>query len=247
MSDPWALAAIFAALAMGGFLKGAIGLGTPVLAIPVMSAIFDVRTAVVLMVLPNLITNILQFWCHHRRILGQGLYLRYAVGAAIGVAVGTVLLVRMSGAALSLAVAAALVAFILLRLTRPDWQLSHSAADKLAAPMGTLAGLLQGAAGLSAPVMVGYFNAMRLERLVFLPAASAAFLAMGLTQLPMMTAMGLMTPELALVSLFALIPLLALMPVGAWVARRISAQAFDRILLIVLGLLALKLIWDALS
>jgi hypothetical protein len=37
------------------------------------------------------------------------------------------------------------------------------------------------------------------------------------------------------------------MPVGAWLARRISVKAFDRVTLAVLALIAVKLIFDALS
>jgi uncharacterized membrane protein YfcA len=37
------------------------------------------------------------------------------------------------------------------------------------------------------------------------------------------------------------------MPVGAWLARRIRVQAFDRVTLAVLAVIAVKLIHDALG
>jgi len=54
--------AAFAALALGGTLKGATGMGAPLTAIPVMTALFDVRLAVVVMLLPNLYTTLWQLW-----------------------------------------------------------------------------------------------------------------------------------------------------------------------------------------
>jgi hypothetical protein len=37
------------------------------------------------------------------------------------------------------------------------------------------------------------------------------------------------------------------MPLGAWLARRISASAFDRVILGLLLILSLRLIWQALA
>lgn len=54
--------AVFAALALGETLKGATGMGAPLIAIPVMTALFDVRLAVVVMLLPSLYTNLWQLW-----------------------------------------------------------------------------------------------------------------------------------------------------------------------------------------
>lgn len=95
--------------------------------------------------------------------------------------------------------------------------------------------------------MVSFLNAIRLERLVFIAVVSLAFLCMALVQVPLQVTLGLMTWDLAILSLFALIPLLAFMPIGAWLARRISAATFDRIVLVILSLLAAKLIWDAVT
>jgi uncharacterized membrane protein YfcA len=38
---------------------------------------------------------------------------------------------------------------------------------------------------------------------------------------------------------------MAAMPLGAWLARRISASTFDRVILALLTLLSLRLIWQA--
>jgi hypothetical protein len=67
-SDLHAHLAAFAALALGGTLKGATGMGAPLIAIPVMTALFDVRLAVVVMLLPNLYTTLWQllFFRAHR-------------------------------------------------------------------------------------------------------------------------------------------------------------------------------------
>ena len=57
--DFFSFAAIFLAFALGGILKGATGAGTPVIAIPVLTIFFDVQLAVIIMVMPNLISNLI--------------------------------------------------------------------------------------------------------------------------------------------------------------------------------------------
>ena len=61
------LAALFLAFALGGIVKGATGAGAPVVAIPVIAIFFDVQLAVIIMAVPNLISNLLQI-IHYRKV-----------------------------------------------------------------------------------------------------------------------------------------------------------------------------------
>jgi hypothetical protein len=51
---------ICAALALGGFVKGVAGAGMPIVAIPVLASFLDVQSAVAVMVLPVIVTNVMQ-------------------------------------------------------------------------------------------------------------------------------------------------------------------------------------------
>ena len=61
-SDPLIIIAILVAFSLGGILKGATGAGAPIITIPVIAAFYDVRIAVIIMVIPNLLTNIGQLY-----------------------------------------------------------------------------------------------------------------------------------------------------------------------------------------
>ena len=67
--DPITIIAIFIAFALGGILKGATGAGAPIITIPVIAAFYDVRIAVIIMVIPNLLTNIGQLYQFRKTIL----------------------------------------------------------------------------------------------------------------------------------------------------------------------------------
>ncbi len=236
---------ILSALAMGGILKGATGAGAPVMAVPVMAAFFDVRLAVAIMVTPSLTTNLWQmirFWPHR---LGNGMYLRFALGGAFGAAIGTAMLATLSPRILTLLVAGAVIAYVGLRLLRPDFRINDALASRLMIPAGAAAGILQGAAGISAPISVSFLNAIRLERLQFIATIAVFFFAMSLVQLPSLFIAGIMSLPLLGLSVLALIPLVAFMPLGAWAARRLSPKGFDRLILVFLSILAVRLIYTS--
>jgi uncharacterized protein len=226
-------------------LKGATGAGAPIIAVPALAMMVDVRFAVTVMLVPNLVTNLVQGWTYRSRLLAPGFVLAFAGGGAAGALLGSWLLAAVPGHFLTLGVALAVAAYIALRLLHPGWTLAYEAARRLALPVGGLGGLLQGASGVSAPVSISFLNAMRLERPVFIATISLFFAAMGSVQIPALALFGVLTRERLLVSALALAPLLAGMPLGARLARQVSPRVFDRFILVLLGALALKLAADA--
>ena len=66
----------------------------------------------------------------------------------------------------------------------------------------------------------------------------------GAVQVPSLIYLGILTSERALFSCVALIPLFAFMPVGAMLARFLSPERFNQMLLALLFLLAMRLIYS---
>lgn len=245
--DPFSILAILLALALGGLLKGATGAGTPVVAVPVMAAFFDVRLAVVIMVTPNLVTNLWQWHSFRHHTLPGGFGLALSLAGALGALLGTALLATAPVRLLSLLVAAAVLAYISLRVLKPHFRLAFEHARRIVWPVGVAGGVLQGAVGISAPISVTFLNAMRLERPQFICTISLFFIAMSVVQIPTLFLAGLMTPQLLALGVLAMLPQIGAMPLGEWLARRISAQTFDRLILGLLAALALRLVWTALA
>lgn len=236
---------VIIAFALGGILKGATGAGAPVIAVPVMTLFFGAPFAVAVFSIPNLVTNIWQGWAYRAHVVKGPLMLRFAVAGALGAGLGSFMLAWLPTEALTLTVALSVLAYVGFRAARPGWTLALHRAEKLAAPMGVLGGILQGAAGLSAPVSLSFLNAIRLERAQFIITISVFFLAMALVQVPLLAVLGILTAERFVLSCLALVPLMAAMPLGAWLARRISARMFDLVILVLLLILSLRLIWQA--
>jgi uncharacterized membrane protein YfcA len=244
MFDWTTLLIVFACLAGGGVLKGATGAGAPVLAVPALAMMFDVRFAVVVMMMPNLLTNILQAWRFWKTRLPGPFVWMFALAGAVGAGIGTVILAVFPADHLSLLVALGVFGYIAARLARPDWMVALPLAERLSIPVGLTAGFLQGASGVSAPVSLTFLNAMRLDRPVFISTVSIFFVAMTLLQVPTLAFAGIMTWHGLAISFGAMLPILAFMPVGSALARRFSKETFDRAIMVLLAALALKLIYD---
>lgn len=233
--------------AVGGILKGATGAGAPIAAIPIIALYYNVPVAVAVFVVPNLVSNSIQVWTHRKARIGSDFLLRFVLAGVAGAAVGTWLLARVPTDALKLAVAVAVIIFIVFRLMRPEWSLPMAAARTVAAPIGLVAGVLQGASGISAPVSITFLNAMRLPRPGFISTISIFFLSMLVVQVPMLAGYGFLTVERLLIGCAATVVLTGFMPVGAFLGRLVSPETFNRIILVLLGLLALRLFWDVLA
>lgn len=238
---------VFLAFGLGGILKGATGAGAAIIAVPVMTIFFGAPFAVAVFAIPNLVTNVWQGWSFRRHALASPLTLHFAVAGALGAGIGSFLLAWLPSEALNLAVALSVLAYVGFRAFRPGWVLSLARAERLAAPMGVLGGILQGAAGLSAPVSLSFLNALKLQRPQFIFTISVFFLAMALVQIPLLAGLGILTGERFVISCLALIPLVATMPLGAWLGKRLSAAIFDRVILGLLVILSLRLVWQAVA
>ena len=243
---PLALGLAALGLLLAGVLKGATGAGAPIIAIPALATIFDVPTAVALMASPNFFTNAWQAWVYRRAQPPWVLTVRLVIGAMVGTAIGTIGLVGLPQEGLSLLVAAGVVVYVAFRLARPHWGLTPATGQALSGPVGLISGLMQGAAGLSAPVSITFLNALRLDRAPFIAVASWFFASMSVTQVPALAAFGLLSPAILVGSLAAVTLILSGMPLGRLLARRVSPVTFDRLILALLTVVAVKLVVDAL-
>ena len=243
VSDPVIIIAIFIAFALGGILKGATGAGAPIVTIPVMAAFYDVRIAVIIMVIPNLLTNIGQLYQFRKTILPRFFTISFALGGGIGAFLGTILLVNLPIKILTLSVACIVIIYILLKLIVPSWKLNYIKAKKLVFLMGAGGGILQGSAGLSAPISITFLNSMKLERSQFIPTISVYFGVMSIFQMPTLYYYDFLNLEIIIMSCISTIVLMAFMPFGSWIAKSVSKDSFDKITLILLGFIALRIIY----
>ncbi len=241
--DPLALLLIFATLAVGSFAKGVTGVGLPILAIPVLANAFGVERAVVVLVLPGMISNLWLIWVHRSE---AALTLRLApflLAGMLGGILGTWLLSAASPYLLNLLLAVWLGLYLLLLLLRPQFRIPH--AGRLSPAFGLLAGMTQGATGISAPIIAPFLSSLGLVGAQFVFAITAAFTLLAIGQMGAILHYHLLTPQRLLEGIVALVPVALFLPLGTRWARRISPRTFSRMLIAVLIAMELRLLWLA--
>lgn len=230
------------AFVLGGILKGATGAGAPFLAVPLMAILIDVPFAVAVFLMPNIVSNAWQVWTYRDDFPERRFSWGFAIAGLVGAFVGTFALALFSSGVLTTSVALVVLAYVAFRLANPGWSLTWPQAQRLVLPMGGIGGIFQGAIGLSAPISVTFMSAVGLARAQFIPIMSLYFLCMATMQLPTQVGLGIMTWERFLYSCLAVIPLLLGMPIGEYLGKRFSKAVFDKVILGVLSLLALRLL-----
>ncbi len=231
-----------AAIGLGGIVKGATGAGAPVVAVPVLAMLYDVPFAVAVFTVPNFLSNILQGWTLRSHQRDPRFTAVFALSGGAGAGVGSVALANLPSDALTLAVAGAVFLYLAFRIASPDWALTFDAARRFAPVAGFVGGVLQGAAGVSAPISISFLNAIRLPKPEFIATISVFFVAMSAVQLPVLTHLGILTWDRAGIGLVSTVCLLAAMPLGARLTRHVSPKGFDRIIMGLLGAMAVVLV-----
>lgn len=241
--DTTAFVVIFLALALGALAKAITGLGLPLIAIPIISVWLGVETAVVILALPTAVTNLWVMWSlREGRHEFRGLWPLY-VTSGVGAVVGTYVLTSISDRAITLSVAMIVFGFIALRLLQPDFQLDRGLFRRIAAPVGTLIGVVHGATGISGPLVATYVAAAKAPRVPHVFLVSAVFQVVTTVQLTTMIALGLFDRDRTIGTLLALIPVALVTPLGLRFGRRVRPETFQRLLLVLLAAVGLRLLY----
>ncbi|MBF9036117.1 TSUP family transporter [Rhodobacterales bacterium HKCCE2091] len=239
-----ALAAV-GSLLLGAVVKGVLGIGLPMVAIPLLTLVAGLPQALAIVSLPVAAANLMQVWQFRRAGRKPRVLWPFLLAGAAGTAAGTVILANVHEAWLELILSVLLAVYIAMRLLRSVARLGDRGATAVAAPAGLAAGLLHGTTGISGPLSITFFHAQRPERPEFILATGLVFLVFTLVQIPMLGATGIFGAEAALAGLAGLPAVAAGLWLGNRLARRMSARVFDRLILAVLCWTAGALAWRA--
>lgn len=242
-----ALLVILVAVSLGAVAKGVTGMGLPMIGIPVMASFLGVERAVLVMAIPTLVTNCWLLWAfrsHVRETRHLGVLLVLGLATTIP---GTVLLTRIDPAIPATVLGLLIVSYLVLLLVRPSFQLSERAGARAAPVVGVVGGALHGATGVSGPVFSTFLHCLGLSRGAFVFSITAVFQVAGLAQIVTFFSVGSYDGASLLQSLVAMAPIAVMFPLGIWLGGRISAQAFDRAVRVLLLAMAIKLLYDGIT
>lgn len=242
LQDPSVLALAVLAFALGGLVKGILGVGLPLVVVPLLSLVAPSPTAIALVSVPVVFSNVLQVWqaAPGSRQIKRFWPLTFCLVVATVVTVPMTL--ALSPKALNAMLAVAVLLAVAAMTFNPTITISPERERLVSAGIGLLSGLLGGVSSLTGPVIITYLSSLRLSREQFVGTISVIYLFAMLPLYLAMAAVGrLGVSELGL-SLVACLPMFAGMAVGKRLRYRLSEAVFRKLLLGFLVLVAIGLL-----
>ena len=226
------------AFTAAGFVKGVVGMGLPTVAIGLLSLVMAPVSAVAILVIPSLVTNVWQlfagppFAALARRF--ASMLFAVCVGTFMGIGVLTGPTASTAGAALG----AVLVAYGLFGLFGRAFTVATHAEPWLSPLIGLATGVIAGATGLFVVPMVPYLNSLGLAKESLIQALGLSFTASTIALAAALAFKDQYQAPAIWNSLLAVLPALAGMYIGQRVRDKLQPVVFRRwffIGLVVLG------------
>ncbi len=222
-------------------VKGAIGFGFPLLAVPLLSAILGPKVAIPVVAVPTLLSN---FLVVRRGGAGQaaGEMWTLLAGTAVGTLAGALLLGAVNprlAAGLVGAVALFYVAATALSLTL---RVRSTSIRRMGPAFGLAAGLMGGATGISSPLLASYLHMLRLEKREFVFCITMTFFVVNILQIITYLRLGLYNGPVLTVALLACAPMIIGTLGGLALQDRLEPKLFERIVLTVVVIASANLI-----
>ena len=234
------MALVFAMLGMAfaAFIKGAVGFGFPSVATPLLALFLDGKTAIGMLVLPNIAMDVIQssrtpgFLSTLKR--HWPLYLSIAVGTVFG----TKLLASMSPNAFGLVLGITLLVFVAVNLSPLSPRVPPNLEGVLGPLVGLGAGVVGGVTNAGGFFFVIYFHALGLVKHDFVRSISIGFLVYKAAQFLAFLQFGLMTGLIFWFSLFGSVFAVATFSLGLKAQDRFDQATFNRAVLALLAVIA---------
>lgn len=227
-------------IVLAAFVKGAVAFGFPVVATPLLTLVFGVKTAVAVSILPNIVMDGLQLV---RRGDVRPIARRFApliAASVVGMWLGTYLLALLPGRVATMVLGVFVLVFAAVSAAGLTLRVSPAWERWLSPPIGVLAGVLGGLTNVPGTTMVIYFVALGLDKHTFVKAVALSFIVVKVVQLIAVSWYGFLDLWLLAVSVaFTAVGVVGF-AVGLRLQEWLPARAFNRA---VLGFLVAVGVW----
>lgn len=228
---------------LAGIIKGLIGIGLPTASVGMMSQFIDPRIAIALIVFPSLLSNAWQVW-RMGDVLGamRRYWLFLAMLMSMILIVSTLVTSTVGTDTILLVLGCVIILFSATSLTfsPPRIPARYDRAGQFV--FGAAAGTLGGLTAIWAPPMVTYLMGRQTGKDEFVRATGVIILMGTLPLIAGFWSNGMLTGPLALVSAAMTIPAILGFQIGEIFRRRLDADRFRNVVLIIFGIMGLNLL-----
>lgn len=209
---------------LGGLVKGAAGLGLPLVALPMLSFALPMKTSVALVIVPIFATNVMQsFQGGLARPTFRRFWKTWLIIAVV-IALSAQALVTLDERILYGIIGSVLILLTITLRYKPSLQISP-AQERWAGPLvAGVGGVLGGFTGMYGPPFMIYLAGLRLKKHEFVAAISQYFVAGNIGLTLGLLGFGGATPRDLAFSIGATVPAYA----GLWVGQLVQARLDER-------------------
>lgn len=244
---PESLIVIFAALSIGAFAKGMTGIGLPPVSIAVLAVFFGVEHAIVVTTIPVAFSNLQIVWVWRARIREMPQVWAPLIAAAVGVSVGTWVLANIDERMLTIVLTIWIAFYLLTVIFKLKIEPTGRTAQIFSPVIAGLAGICQGATGMSGPFIATWAHAWGFVKETYVFATALLFMSISVTHVLGVAVAGLYTPDRIVQGLLAVIPVMLFIPLGMKMTQKISPRMFSFVIIALIAAMEVKLVWGLIT
>ena len=237
-------------LLLAGVIKGALGMGLPLFAVPVLVTVFDLPTAIALMMIPILASNLIQAWEGKNKQISISSFKRFfpLIITLIPFTVFTAQFISKIDIKLgSLFMGIIVIVFSLSNLIDKNFTIQPKIELVVSPFIGIVAGILGGISSLIGPLIAMYLIALKLEKDFFVITIAIIFLCFSITLYTTLTINGVMNFNNITGSILATIPVMFGVIIGNKLRSKVNQKKFKVFLIVFLIIIGINLIRKGLS
>ena len=239
-NDPSIVIIVILAVLAGGLVKGTIGFGMPMVALPLIAFIIPATTAMILLCAPILLTNFLQMKI--KEGVSSYRFLPMIICLIIGLIIGARLILEINLNTITQIIAVSIIFAALVNCIGFKIENINKSKERIITSIiGFGSGILGGLSTFYGPPMLAYLVAANLPKEKFVRTVSTIYFIGSFPLYGSLIYYGFATKLDLIMSLFLIIPAFISQQIGAKIRNKINQKQFRVCILVTLIILGISL------
>ena len=239
-NDPTIVVIIILAVLAGGLIKGTLGFGMPMVALPIIAFVIPATTAMIILCAPILLTNFLQI--KFKQGISSYRFLPMILSLIIGLIVGARLILEINLNTITQIIAVSIIFAALINCFGFKIQNPNKSRERvITSIIGFGSGILGGLSTFYGPPMLAYLVASDLPKEKFVRTVSTMYFVGSFPLYGSLIYYGFATKEDIFMSMFLIIPAFISQQIGTRIRDKINQKQFRTCILVTLIILGITL------
>ena len=239
-NDPIIVVIIILAVLAGGLIKGTLGFGMPMVALPIIAFVIPATTAMIILCAPILLTNFLQI--KFKQGVSSYRFLPMILSLIIGLLVGARLILEINLNTITQIIAISIIFAALINCFGFKIQNPKKSRERvITSIIGFASGILGGLSTFYGPPMLAYLVASNLPKEKFVRTVSVMYFIGSFPLYGSLIYYGFATKQDIIMSVFLILPAFISQQIGTRIRDKINQKQFRICILVTLIILGISL------